>query len=277
MIVSRAADVWTAELELGYDSDGARTVPALRRHLGPLRIQKGLLPEGPAVWHQIIVHPPGGIAAGDQLSVSVDLAARAHVLITTPGAGKWYRSSGLPALQKTRLVVGAGASLEWLPMENIFFTGAQAKLEYDIELAPDARFISFDLNCLGRIAGNQAFERGVIRWATTLHQADQVIFSERMHLPAAGVLQRSPAGLAGQPVFGTLIAYAAAMNDDWVTQVRTLKLPGELAVTRIKHLLIARWRGPHSDEGLFALRSIWASLRPEIIGRPVCYPRIWST
>jgi urease accessory protein len=268
---------WTAELELGYGVDGTRTVPILRRHLGPLRIQKGLLPEGPAVWHQIIVHPPGGIAGGDHLSVSLDLAAHAKVLITTPGASKWYRSTALPALQKTRLRVGAGASLEWLPMENIFFSGSQPRIEYDIELDAEARLISFDLHCLGRAAGNQTFEQGEVKLATSVTQADQLIFAERTRLPAGGVLQHSQTGLGGQPVFGTLLAYSPQMNDELLAQARQLVLPGEWAITRIKNLLIARWRGQHSDQGLFALRTLWAALRPAIIGRPVCYPRIWST
>ena len=106
-------EVWSAELELAYARDKDRTIPVLRRHLGPLRIQKGLLPEGREVWHQIIVHPPGGIAGGDQLSLSLNLEKQARVLVTTPGAGKWYRAATQLALQKTRLRVAAGATLEW--------------------------------------------------------------------------------------------------------------------------------------------------------------------
>lgn len=268
---------WSAELELVYARDNDRTIPALRRHLGPLRIQKGLLPEGPEVWHQIIVHPPGGIAGGDQLSISLNLEKQAKVLVTTPGAGKWYRASSLAALQKTRLRVASGATLEWLPMENIFFSGARAQIECQIELDPDARLISMELHCLGRSAGDQTFIDGEVTLATTVSQSGRMIFAERSHIPAGGVLQNSIAGLAGQPVFGTLIASSPDMDDKVLTLVRSLKLPGELAVTRINGLLIARWRGSQSDAGLFALRSIWASIRPVIMKRPVCYPRIWST
>ena len=55
---------WQAELELGYTRIGDATRPVLRRHSGPLRVQKHLYPEGPEVCQHIIVHPgasPAGI------------------------------------------------------------------------------------------------------------------------------------------------------------------------------------------------------------------------
>jgi urease accessory protein len=61
---------WHAELELAYARFGDCTRPVMRRHLGPLRVQKHLYAEGPEVCQHIIVHPPGGIAGGDRLDIS---------------------------------------------------------------------------------------------------------------------------------------------------------------------------------------------------------------
>ena len=79
---------WHAELRLGFARAGERTVLRENRHLGTLRVQKVLYPEGEAVCQAIVLHPPSGIAGGDHLTIEVDVAAGAHAQLTAPGAGK---------------------------------------------------------------------------------------------------------------------------------------------------------------------------------------------
>src|SRR2546425_2822413 len=115
---------WKARLSLSFARDENRCVLAKRSHEGPLVVQKPLYPEGADVCHAIVVHPPGGIAGGDELALDVRCERGSHAVLTTPGAGKWYRSTGAWARQSLRFELAG--TLEWLPRETIVFSGALA-------------------------------------------------------------------------------------------------------------------------------------------------------
>src|SRR6267154_2592758 len=131
---------WKAELHLEFERREGRTVLAKRRHDGPLVVQKPLYPGGDATCHAIVVHPPAGIAGGDELEIAVRAAEDAHALLTTPGAGKWYRSGGAWARQRIELDARDGACIEWLPQETIVYDGALADIHTEVRLAGSARF-----------------------------------------------------------------------------------------------------------------------------------------
>src|SRR5262245_27058079 len=113
-----AAEAWQARLQLRYERAAGSTRLTRRKHSGPLLVQKPFYPEGDEVCHSLLVHPPGGIAGGDRLEIDVAVGEGARALVTTPGAAKWYRSSGQVAEQRATLAVGLGASLEWFPQES---------------------------------------------------------------------------------------------------------------------------------------------------------------
>ena len=135
---------WHAKLHLHYTHDGTGTV-ALDRHEGPLRVLQRLYPEGPAVCHHVLVHPPGGIVGGDVLALDARLDRGSHALITTPGATRFYRSAGDTARQQVQAQVDKGARLEWLPLETIAYPGCQAHNRLRFALAPGAEMIGAEL------------------------------------------------------------------------------------------------------------------------------------
>jgi urease accessory protein len=128
-------------------------------------IQKTLYPEGPGICHVAVLHPPGGIADGDRLTVSARLGSDSRVCMTTPGASKWYRCPRGEAQQQLRFSIGAGAALEWLPRENILFDASQVRMNLDVELEADGQFLGWEILCFGRRASGERWQRGGLRAA----------------------------------------------------------------------------------------------------------------
>jgi urease accessory protein len=126
---------WHARLQLDYTVEAERCV-LRHQHSGPLRILQSLYPEGDAVCHNVLVHPPGGLVGGDTLDITATVGPGAHGLLTTPGATRFYRSAGERALQRTELTLADGARLEWLPLEALCYDACQAENRLTMHLAP---------------------------------------------------------------------------------------------------------------------------------------------
>lgn len=266
---------WHAELALGYGRDGETTRPTLRRHQGPLRVQKHLYGEGPEVCQHIIVHPPGGIAGGDHLHISASLGANAWAQLTSPGAAKWYRAAA-PAYQQLELKVGAGATLEWLPQETIVYCGAQAELSTRIDLEGDARLCYWDMVALGRPASGERFTSGHFQAQLEIRRDGQLLWHERQRISGNDGLLDSPIGLDGQPVFATLLI-SGEIDAELLERCRTLTGPVRGDLSQLPGLLVARCLASEALHARAWLIELWRLLRPALLGRAAVPPRIWST
>jgi urease accessory protein len=271
---------WQASLELRFERRAAATILAQRTHHGPLRVQKQLYPEGAGVCHAIVLHPPSGIVGGDELEIRAVLDGGAHALLTTPGAGKWYRSAGPWARQSLEFDLGAGAVLEWLPQETIVFDGAQAGMGSRIRLAADACYLGWEVLCLGRRAANEGFDHGEVRLSTAIEQEGKPLWLEQGRLAGGSPLLASPVGLAGFSVCGTLLAAGCDIEADVLAACRGIlpQEPGAQAgLTRLPRLLAARYLGHSSEAARDWFAALWHVLRRARPGRAAQPPRIWNT
>lgn len=269
---------WRAELELEFEAREGRTLLARRRHEGPLVVQKALYPEGEAVCHAILVHPPGGMAGGDELILDAHIGARAHVLLTTPAAAKWYRSIGAWAAQRARIDVAPGACVEWLPQENIFFDGTRANITLDVALQGDAVFLGWDIYCMGRRASGEAFTRGECCLRGCITRDGRPIWFERGMMHAGDRFFTSAAGLSGSTVFGTFVAASTTVDRELVDRCRSETAADALtAITQTPGVLIVRCLGDSAEGAREYFQRIWRHVRPALAARPAKNPRIWST
>ena len=212
---------WKAALDLRFAAAGGATRLAHRAHRGPLVVQRPFLPEGPAVCHVYVVHPPAGLVGGDELEIDVAIATNAHALLTTPAATKVYRTSGAPVRQAQRLRVAAGGTLEWLPQETILYDGARATLDTRVELGRGARFIGVDAVCFGLPARRAPFARGTCRQSFEIVREGRPLLIERGRYDADSGVGSGRWGLGGAGVLGFAVT-APAPAAEAVDTVRAL-------------------------------------------------------
>lgn len=275
-----AADAhWRANLDLSFTRHNDRTLLAARSHRGPLQIQKALYPEGPGVCHVTVLHPPGGVAGGDALAVTARLESGSHVCLTTCGATKWYRCPRAGAQQQLNFSVEAGGALEWLPRESILFDGSKAAMQLDVELAPGAQFIGWEILCFGRRASGEGWHSGGLRLHTRIRQAGHPLWCERANLLAGSGFDSSPVGLGGYSVSGTLVAAGTDIGAELLGACRVVVprgLDARVGVTRMPGILLARYLGHSSQDAFDWFTSVWKVLRPALLDQPAIAPRLWA-
>lgn len=276
------AMTWYATLSLDYTLESARSV-ARHAHNGPLRVLQSLYPEGDAICHNVLVHPPGGLVGGDTLDLRVSVGSGAHGLVTTPGASRFYRSPGAPARQHTRLHLEAGARLEWLPLEAILYSGCQAENQLVFDLAPGAELLAWDVTALGLPHAGQPFALG--RFCQHIEMPG--VWLERGVLSADDTrLLTSPLGLAGQHCMATLIFAAGSAIDrprrelalDGARQVlQAHPLQAQAGATSANlHVLVLRALAPQVEPAMDLLKKTWAVWRRTLWGQEATPPRIWA-
>jgi len=268
---------WQAHLQLQYERRGQTTVLARRQHHGPLLVQRPFYPEG-GVCHTYIIHPPGGVVGGDDLHVAVNVNAKAHALLTTPSSGKFYNSQEKRARMHQSLHVAEGATLEWLPQDNIFFEGSHTTLSTEVELAEQARFIGWEISCLGRPLSGAPFDSGCCEQRLHVSRNGTPLLIDHMRLQAGHKVLQSRWGLSAYTVSGTLLA--TPVEKSLLEELRGHFAQSEgfvFSVTLMDDVLLCRFLGHQGETARQVFEQAWSVIRPHVSGVHACPPRIWKT
>lgn len=266
----------SAELAVAMEAGAPRL--ALLYHKTPLRV---LMPR-PAVGDPttaVIANVSGGVVGGDRLSVSVEAQAGAAALVTSQAAEKVYRSAGADASIETRLAVGPGAWLEWMPQEAILFDRARLRRSLAIDLAPGARLLAAESVVFGRIARGESFGQGLLQESWRVARAGRLVWADSLRLED-DIPQRlaSRAGFGGALAASTIV-YAGEDAADRVALARGLLEDGSGVrggATCVGGLMIARLLADSPQALRLALLGFWAGFRHEIAGLPARAPRLWA-
>lgn len=220
----------------------------------------------------VLVNTAGGVACGDAFHMSITAKSGARVTVATPAAEKVYRSDGPVSHISVKLEAEAGATLHWLPQETILFDTARLARTYEVDLAEDARFLSFEGLMLGRAARGETVREGHLSDRWRVRRAGKLIYADALRLsgPIADLIAR-PAVAAGGVALGTCL-YVAPDAQARLEEARGLleTCACECGASAWNGLLVARFIGRDIE----TLRRDATSFLMGFTGSPL--PRVWG-
>lgn len=275
---------WQASLHLQCKRcpKSGRTILAQNQHDGPLRVQKALYPEPSGNCHIMMLHPPAGIAAGDELSIRVKLDDSAQALLTTPGATKWY-GGGKEAFLSQQIDVAQQGFCEWLPQENIIFNNSFARTHTQFHLHKSASLIAWEMTLFGRQASGEQFKQGHVLNHTSIYLDKSLVLDDVLQVDADSRWFKSPIGLNNDCFLAHLwlLAPPASRNQNkqLVEQLRTLIEPyqSQLSISCVDELIVARFQGNDVRACFHTFCQIRKQVRDLWFSYDEYAPRIWAT
>lgn len=274
-------DHWHANLCLKFSVNEKKTIISHRLHKGPLQVQRPFYPEKDGTCHVYILHPPSGVVAGDVLNIDVEALKNTRVLLTTPGATKYYlsKSESLAAIQQQTLKIEEGSVLEWFPQETILFDGARVELVTRVELKNHSHFSGWEIICLGRPASNDFFTQGYCRQRFELYLNNKPLWFDRCRFQGGDEILKASWGMNGKTVTGTFVC--TVTEDDLAEEIRNefcaYDEQVEFSVTQINNILICRYLGQHAEQAKSYFQIAWDIVRQKIHFKKSCSPRVWNT
>ena len=225
----------------------------------------GAEPGEPATIAQVNV--AGGLAGGDSADFELTLEDGAAATLTAAAAEKIYRSLGPETRIATRVKLGAGARLEWLPQEVILFDGARLHRRQDFALGHGASLLLAEMLVFGRSARGEIFSSGDAFDSCRLRGPDGLLWADALAMRAADLPH--PHRFAGAEAMATVLLAdeGAGAHREALRAVMpcTVLRPG---------LLLGRALG-----GASAVRAMVAAavplLRAAAFGLPASLPRLW--
>jgi urease accessory protein len=198
----------------------------------------------------VLMNISGGIAGGDELRVAIALGEGAEVCVAGQAAERLYRAlEGAPAVLETRLEVGAGATLAYLPQETILFDGFALERSLAIDLAAGARYLGVESLVFGRQAMGERLATGHLRDRISLRRAGAPVFTDATRLDGAIADTLARPALAGGAGAMASVLFAAPEAAGLLGVVRdALAQSGcEAGASLVEDVLVARLLAPSSQ------------------------------
>lgn len=221
----------------------------------------------------VLINTSGGLTGGDRMQWSAELAPDGRMVLTTQACERIYRSIGGAATVETRLSVGAGAHLDWLPQETILFAASQLDRRIEIDMAEGASLTAIEAILLGRDAMGEAALDARLRDNWRIRRNGRLIHAEATRLDGTLAERNGLSLLAGRRAFASILHVAPDHAQCHAALVRLRSIlpdDGRIAASANGDRLVIR---ALAQTGL-ALRRLIVPILVELSGAGAL-PRLW--
>jgi urease accessory protein len=160
-------------------------------HLGSGLLAPRLVGRGPTTVHVALVATAATLLGGDIVELDVEVGRGLRLDLTDVAGTVAYHGRGRPAVLRSRLRVGPGATLVWAGEPLVVADGADVERHLVADVAPGGRLLVRDQVALGR----HGELGGSLRCRTELTYAGQPALVESLDLRAAP--ERDGPGMLG--------------------------------------------------------------------------------
>jgi urease accessory protein len=230
------------------------------------------------VQEAVLVNTSGGVAGGDSLESTVTALSGAAIAVTTQAAEKIYRALDQSARISTKLNVGNGAKLAWLPQETIIFNGARLCRRTEIEISPGSELLALECLVLGRAARDEKLSSGAIIDAWQVSKTGRLQWGETFRLTGDIFSQLSrKALLQDSKALATLIYFGPDLGERLqLIRTQSISFDCQCGATLVGGMVVARLAARSSFELKAALRNLLQGLGKESAPGPFRVPKMWS-
>ena len=221
----------------------------------------------------VLINTAGGLTGGDRMQWSAEVADGGHMVLTTQACERVYRTLGGPATIETRLNVGAGAHLDWLPQETILFADSELNRRIEIDLAEASSLTAIEAILLGRDAMGELALDARLRDNWRVRRNGRLIHAEATRLDGTLAERDGLSLLSGRRAFASVLHIAPSVDQCAATlaRLRSLLPPdGRIAASANGERLVIR---ALAQTGL-ALRRLIVPILAELSGAG-SLPRLW--
>jgi len=223
-------------------------------------------PDGVVVYVQ---SPSGGVVQGDRRTVTVEVRADGVAHVGTGGATRIQSMGRNYAATTTRLSVGVGGHLDYVPKPTILHADARYHSRCTLSLEENATAIVGDVVVPGRLARDEWFDFD--RYYTELECCgpNGVLFTDATH-HCPGDVPDGPGELGEYAVYGTLYALVPEVDADRLhrlardatggdTQAGATRLPNDAGA-------LVRAVSERTESVTDALHAAWRGARQTAVG-----------